>query len=609
MSLSIFFAHGFAFSAVLSEFALIRLHTLQMTGISIDDWKLQLQANQIFQVSSRITRAMVEIALQSMQMQTCVSILKLEQAIETRCYPEFSTIWSQFDAIGQKHSTTLYGHVKTIQQFKTFDYFQIECLIGKATAQKLKESVAKLPIFVPQLVNVRFVDRHLVTQDCKWEIQIEIQRSHTPQECRVNILAGLWHGAVSVVKRHYLLQESGPANSIVFTVTTKSNERNIIIHLAVLSCTHAGIDREIIYKCAINSADARRPSAGRIDEINEKTLEVLAKKTKNESTVPKDSMEESQGIDRFHESQATQAKRKPKQTVAKDHDAMSIDEKQLSLLPNKALRTVATIKKKTVQQQLELTDDENELAFEEELFKQMDYPQLTEQNYTVLHCERKNEQQRHEAFSVTVERMQVQPNCVQSQNQGKSTPFHFERNFPMGLANQQMPHVEPTPPLRQYQSMIMERPSNQNEIQETFCFEKENPFASFAYKFTQSDSRILKDQKAIDKKTVATSFVKPCEQIETKIVSPKKITLDVPDVDRSLSAASQEIFALPQGSRFEGKQRHPGAFETIANSIHTKNVNEQKLPQHAGMVQVVSIHACTEQFCTFALWLTHLFSC
>ena len=156
------------------------------------------------------------------------------------------------------------------------------------------------------------------------------------------------------------MQESGPANSIIFTVTTKSNERNIIIHLAVLSCTHAGIDREIIYKCAINSPDAKRPSAGRIDEINEKTLEVLAKKTKNESAVAKDSMEEFQGIDRFHESQATQAKRKPKQTVAKDHDAMSIDEKQLSLLPNKALRTVATIKKKTAQQQLELTDDENE---------------------------------------------------------------------------------------------------------------------------------------------------------------------------------------------------------------------------------------------------------
>jgi Sec63 Brl domain len=65
--------------------------TLQMTGVPVDDWKLQLQANQIFNVSSRITRAMVEIALQSMQMQTCVSVLKLEQAIETRCYSEFST--------------------------------------------------------------------------------------------------------------------------------------------------------------------------------------------------------------------------------------------------------------------------------------------------------------------------------------------------------------------------------------------------------------------------------------------------------------------------------------------------------------------------------------
>ena len=157
----------------------------------------------------------------------------------------------------------------------------------------------------------------------------------------------------------------------------------------------------------------------------------------------------------------------------------------------------------------------------------------------------------------------------------------------MGMANQQMPHVEATPPLRHYQSMTMERPSNQNEFQESFCFEEENPFASFAYKSKQGDFRILRDQKAIDKKLVATTFVKPCEQIRAKTLSPKKMTLDVPDVDRSLSAASQEIFALPQASRFEGKQRHPGGFETIANSIHTKNMNEQKLPQHAGMVQVL----------------------
>jgi hypothetical protein len=93
--------------------------------------------------------------------------------------------------------------------------------------------------------------------------------------------------------------------------------------------------------------------------------------------------------------------RKPKQSVAKDHDAMSIDEKQLSLFLNKALRTLA-IKKETAQKQYKLTDDEDELTFEEELFKLMDYPQLTEQNYTVLHCERKSELQRHEDFSVTV---------------------------------------------------------------------------------------------------------------------------------------------------------------------------------------------------------------
>ncbi len=92
----------------------------------------------------------------------------------------------------------------------------------------------------------------------------------------------------------------------------------------------------------------------------------------------------------------------------------------------------------------------------------------------------------------------------------------------------------------------------------------------------------MEDQKAID-----TSIVKPCEQIEAKILSPKKMTLHVPDVDRSLSAASQEINAPPQASRFEGKQRHPGGFETITNSVHAKNMNEQKFPQHAGMVQVV----------------------
>ncbi len=571
----------------------------QLTGVPIDDWKLQLQANQIFNVSSRITRAMVEIALQSMQMQTCVSILKLEQAVETRCYPEFSTIWSQFDAIGQKHSTALFSHVKTIPQLKTFDFFQIECLIGKATAQKLKESVSKLPTFVPQLMNVRFVDRNIVTQDCKWEVQIEIQRSYTPQECRVNVLAGLWHGAASLVKRHYLLQESGPANSMTFTVTSKSNDRNLIIHLAVLSCTHAGIDREIIYKCAINFADAKKPSAGHIDEINEKTLEVLAKK-KSEMNESKDfSVEEFPDNDRFHESQSTQAKRKPKTVAAKDHDIMSTDdafrltEKQLGLLPNKALKTVGTIKKKQAEHQLELTDDENHLAFEQELFeqelfKQMDYPKSPKHNYEGLNRELKVPHRR-EVSSVKVGMVLDQSICAVP-NEGTQTPNQIEKNF-SSLSKEASP-VEVNSSLRYNRAIRMERLSCQAEIREPIRREVANPFSSFAYIPMQSDTLLLKDHQALKNKREERVFTLPSEQLA--ISSPKKINFDA---DRSLPATPlQGIIPFSEVSRIEGSSWHnviKSGCENYGNAIKAKSINEPKLPTapNAGLVQVVCLQA------------------
>lgn len=564
----------------------------QLTGVSIDDWKLQLQANQIFNVSSRITRAMVEIALQSMQMQTCVSVLKLEQAVETRCYPEFSTIWSQFDAIGQKHSTTLFGHVKTIQQLKTFDSFQIECLIGKATAQKLKESVAKLPMFAPQLMNVRFLDRHLVTQDCKWEVQIEIQRSYTPQECRVNVVAGLWQGAASLVKRHYLLQEFGPANAMNFTVTSKPNDRNIIIHLAVLSCTHAGIDREIIYKCAIDSGDSKKPSAGRIDEINEKTLEVLAKK-KPESHESRDYLEEDQSDHQFRESQSTQAKRKPKPAVTKDRDTLGTDEsftlteRQLGLLPNKALKTATKIKTKQVQH--ESTDNTNRLAceqelFEQELFKQMDYPKSLEHNHKGTRGENKEElQERYEAHNVKLAIMKEQSNYRQLSNEVKHNPKQIKENF--SVPSKEMSPIEICS-MRSNEANRLEELRFQNEIQKPVRCGSRNLFEKFAYNPRQSDSLVSKSHRALEKKPVETALAKPCEKIA--ILSPRKIIFDA---DRSLHAASlQGIHPFSEDSHFEGRACFK-VCETNCKSVNAKSMNEQTLPvtQNARMIQVTCL--------------------
>jgi hypothetical protein len=567
----------------------------QLTGTPIDDWKLQLQANQILNVSSRITRAMVEIALQSMQMQTCISVLKLEQAVETKCYPEFSTIWSQFDAIGQKHSTTLFGHVKTIQQLKSFDYFQIECLIGKATAHKLKDSVSKLPIFVPRLLSVRFVGRHFVSQDCKWEIQMEIQRSYTPNECRVNILAGLWHGTASMVKRHYLLQESGPANSMTFMVTSTSNDRYLIIHLAVLSCTHAGLDREIFYKCAIDSVDANTHLAGRIDEINEKTLEVLARK-KTDIHELKDSMEEVKGDDRFDASQSTQAKKKPKMIATKDRDEMNTDEtfnlteKQLGLLPNKTLKTVTAIKKKQAEPQLEFSDDENYFEFqkeqfEQELFKQMDCPKSTEQDFEGLTYEC-NEELQHcdEVHSAKVGMIDDLQNCAHLQKIEKSTPNHIQMNF--SVSSKKSSPIKLNLSQRPNLSNEKERLRFQFAIQEPIRCESSNPFASFAYNPKQNDCTVLKNSEPLENKAVPITFDNSSEQPATFLPKSKFF-----DTDRSIPETSlQGMFPYSQISRFEGRPRHNKTCEMIGTSIQTRSINEPVLhtTHNAGLVQVYS---------------------
>jgi hypothetical protein len=558
--------------------------TLQMTGVPVDDWKLQLQANQIFNASSRITRAMVEIALQSMQMQTCVSVLKLEQAIETRCYSEFSTIWSQFDAIGQKHSATLFNHVKTIQQLKVFDHFQLECLIGKATAQKLKESVAKLPIFAPQVIDVCFVDRHLVTQECTWEVKMLVQSSSTLRECRVNIVAGIWHGAASIVKRHYLLQESGPANCITFNVKTKSNEKHIIVHMAVSSCSHAGIDREIIYKCAINWAEAKKPSISRIEEINEKTLEVLGKK-KTEVEASKDFVEEFQETEHLHDAPATQAK--PRQKIPKDSGTINSDEpmkfteKQLGLLPNKALKTVAQIKTKKGEQRLEWTDDEDELVFQEELFKHMDHPISIEQN-NLRHDARIERQRvpRHRGLDDGI----MQERSAQIMNQGfplvsksvqQNSFFSFQESNPVKVNQLQW---------RDAATRLGEQ-HIQNE-QEPIR-ESRNPFASFAYQPEQKELTLSRNPQVIEKIPDMRALAQTSEQKAN--IFPRKITFD--NDPSMLATGSQAMNPRSNSARFEGMPWCAADSEQKGNLIHAQRIEQTKTitPQN-NVVQVVKKH-------------------
>ena len=574
-----------------------------MSGISIDDWKLQLQANQIFNVSSRITRAMIEIALQSKQMQTCVSTFKLEQSIETRCYSEFSTIWSQFDSIGQKHSTTLFDHVKTIQQFKGFDSFQLECLIGKATAQKLRESVTKLPIFTPQMVDIRFVDKNLATQECKWEVQITIQRSHSPRECRVNILAGLWHGVASVVKRHYLLQETGSGDCITFTVTTKPSERNIIVHLAVLSCSHAGIDREVFYKCAINWVDAKTPSLGRIEEINETTLEVLGKK-KPEIDASKDFVGSIEENDRWNDAQPTQAKKNPKQTVSKEcvamiDESLTFTEKQLSLLPNKALKSVSGINRKQAEQRLELSDDEDEMAFQEELFQHMDHPQSSDQPHKNLNYEFRGESQRnHQSLPHDTSSLQRNPAFAPTQS---SVSNHFEHNSPLE-------------PLQKsnYNSQLWRNQADNIGLQWFEDGKKEpinenrNPFESFTYKPMRSDFQ--KDRQSSEKSPVSVSvFSKTCEQRGASAYHLKKSF----DADPSfVTVTSQKQLLSSDTDNYERKP-YPAAFEQQGRSANAQRISESKLPAppqstgNAGMVQVC-LH-CTRCASRLLLQLTPIF--
>ena len=564
------------------------LKLLQLTGVSIDDWKLQLQTNQIFNVSSRITRAMVEIALQSMQMQTCVSVLKLEQAIETRCYSEFSTIWSQFDAIGHKHSATLFNHVKTIQQLKAFDHFQLESLIGKATAQKLKDSVSKLPNFLPQLVDVRFLDKNLTNHDCKWEVKVLVRCLTKLQECRVNILAGLWNGTVSIVKRHYLLQESGPENFMTFTVTTKSGDRNMIVQLAILSTTHAGIDREIIYKCAINWADAKTPSIGRIEEINEKTLEILGRK---KSECEKDCVEENQEKDALHDPQDVQAKSKPKQKLPKDqgitmsfHEPLKFTDKQLGLLPNKTLKTVAEIKKKKSEQRLELTDDENELAFEDELFKQMDNPKSTEQR-RFHHDVGKEPHQTYQKH--VMEARQMNEKSVHVMNQEQSIVKNWPQNM-LPFSPQESTSIEFNHLLRRDQATKKDEQSIQIEQQPSYN-EYRNPFAPFAYKPVQRGYEFSKHPQVLERIPTFTTLAKTSEKQANLL--PRKITSE----NDSLVLASDTRFinqSSDKNSHFQGMHWSNAESEHEGHSIHTQHMNETKLttPQNAGMVQVVCMH-------------------
>ena len=585
---------NFSSSSVLFSCHVIELH--QLCGIPIDDWKLQLQANQVFNVSSRITRAMVEIALQSMQMQTCVSVFKLEQAIETRCYSEFSTIWSQFDAIGQKHSAALFGHVETIQQFKTFDSFQLECLIGKATAQKLKDSVAKLPIFAPQLLEIRFLDRNNVTQDCKWEVKMLIQSMSALRESRVNILAGIWRGCAAVVKRHFLLQDDGPANNITFTITTKPNERNIIIHMAVLSCSYAGIDREIIYKCAVNWADPKKPFASRIEEVNEKTLEVLGKK-KADTVAANDHDEEFQENDQQDDSQATHAKRKPKQIAQKDQSMMNADEplkfteKQLRLLPNKALKTVSAIKrKKQDDQRFELTDEENESAFQEELFKQMDHPQSTEKHHQQHYSEVGEGTQRSHESSIKEFGM-MRTKFMNEQNQGKPMASNrFRQDLSVPIVSPKSQQKKSTAILQTLHNKATKtgRQIIQDELQET-TQEFRNPFANFAYKHMQSDLPVSKtNDQALQNVTLQTACAKT---LEFQQPSLKKLA----ENDLWHSAGAPKVMY----------QQHSGTARSEGLSWFSAEQSEEKqdsrsgynpkntetkvaVPQNSNMVQVVN---------------------
>jgi len=536
---------------------------------------------------------MVEIALQSMQMQTCVSVFKLEQAIETRCYSEFSTIWSQFDAIGQKHSAALFGHVKTIQQFETFDSFQLECLIGKATAQKLKDSVAKLPIFAPQLLEIRFLDRNNVTQDCKWEVKMLIQSMSALRESRVNILAGIWRGCAAVVKRHFLLQDDGPANCITFTVTTKSNERNIIIHMAVLSCSYAGIDREIIYKCAVNWADPKKPFASRIEEVNEKTLEVLGKK-KADTVAANDHDEEFQENDQQDDSQATHAKRKPKQIAQKDQSMMNADEplkfteKQLRLLPNKALKTVSAIKrKKQDDQRFELTDEENESAFQEELFKQMDHPQSTEKHHQQHYSEVGEGTQRSHESSIKEFGM-MRTKFMNEQNQGKPMASNrFRQDLSVPIVSPKSQQKKSTAILQTLHNKATKtgRQIIQDELQET-TQEFRNPFANFAYKHMQSDLPVSKtNDQALQNVPLLTACAKTLEfqQPSLKKLSENDLwhSAGAPKVMYSGTARSEGLSWYSAGQSEEKQDSRSG---------YNPKTTETKVavPQNSNMVQVVN---------------------
>jgi hypothetical protein len=528
---------------------------------------------------------MVEIALQSMQMQTCVSILKLEQAVETRCYSEFSTIWSQFDAIGHKHSVTLFNHVKTIHQLKTFDHFQLESLIGKATAQKLRESVLKLPIVAPQIVDVHFVDQNSMTQQCKWEVKMLLQSSSTSRECRVNILAGLWHGAASLVKRHFLV-ESGPANCMTFMVTTKSREKNVIIHMAVLSCTHAGIDREIIYKCAINWADSNTPSLGRIEEINEKTLEVLGKK-KSENEASKDFVEENEDTNQARDSQATQTKLKSKQKLPRDHSVMTLEEtvkfseKQLSLLPNKALKTVSEIKKKkTAEQRFELTDDEDELVFQEELFNQMDHPESTEQKW-LLAEEREKSQQIGQRRAV--ESGKTQGNSAPVVNQGMPDLSNFQQIS--SFSHQESNSINYNHWPRRDQATRQGYQSTQN-VQHESIYEDRNPFANFAYKPVQKELCLSKNPQALEK---IPEFRTPVKASTQQAMLPRKITFDT---ESSFSALEPRMtHPRSEYARLEASWRTAGCEQT-GFSIKDPKIHEAQVTAAPGnnVVQVIDMH-------------------
>jgi hypothetical protein len=353
----------------------------------------------------------------------------------------------------------------------------------------------------------------------------------------------------------------------------------------------------MIYKCEINWKDAKTPTVGRIEEIHEKTLEVLGNKIEIDALKGIDEIHDD---DHIHEEQSKNAKKKPKQSVQREKfslhadDPLKFTEKQLNLLPNKALNSVA-IKQKNANQKLEMTDDDQDVEFQEEVFKYMDDPRSNQQINTSENeiFEFKEVSQWYQPRP-NKELSTIQTNSVNTKNLRKPT---FSDSFDGNSCPTQSNNFNEVVGLTQRKNEAMRMEQQKIQSTKMLACENENPFACFAFKPAQSNFLNRRDQPTPEKSPLPmVHFAKSCEQSAHQ--SPKILSFDAGHpISNSLSI---DAFARSQAARAEGIPRETFDSDKQGNSMSMQKSHEKKMhvPQNAGLIQV-------QILCKFLMKKTH----